>query len=181
MLRVMLFSLLYFGFIPRIASEKFDSGEPRIQKLYDLIRESKYGIHDLSRIKAQKKGDLYRLNMPFELGLDIGCREFGEKTDKHHLILETKRYRYQAALSDLANSDIMAHNDDESTLVKCIRRWFASNGFRKLQSPTIVWYDFQNFMADFYNDRKSAGFSDDDIYDLPIPEYVDDIRDWLKK
>lgn len=179
MLRVVLFTLLYFGFNPRIASERFDSGEPRIQKIYDLIRESKYGIHDLSRIDAKKKGQLFRLNMSFELGLDIGCRVFGEQGDKHHLILETKRYRYQAAISDLANSDIMAHGDDESTLVKCIRRWLASNGHHGLESPTVAWYDFQNFLTDFHAEREANSFSKEDIYDVPIPEYVEDVRNWL--
>jgi hypothetical protein len=53
--------------------ERLDSGRPRIDKIISLIKESKYAIHDLSRLKAREAGEYYRLNMPFELGLDVGC------------------------------------------------------------------------------------------------------------
>jgi len=76
LLRPMLFCILYMGFEPRIASERADSGENRIDKIVAMIQESRYGLHDLSRLKAQKKGEFFRLNMPFELGIDYGCRAF---------------------------------------------------------------------------------------------------------
>jgi hypothetical protein len=34
--------------------ERSDSGEPRILKITQLIRESRFGIHDLSRIRARE-------------------------------------------------------------------------------------------------------------------------------
>jgi hypothetical protein len=79
-----------------------------------LIRQCRFGIHDLSRLRADKEGEFYRLNMPFELGLDVGCRTFGSRKfkAKRCLILETERYRYQAAISDLSNSDIGVHNNE---------------------------------------------------------------------
>ena len=42
--------------------------------------------------------------MPFELGLDFGCRRFGagRLARKVILVLEQERFRYQAAISDLA-------------------------------------------------------------------------------
>jgi len=88
LLRPILFTIIYLGFIPRISLESFDSGKPRFNKICELIEQSKYSIHDLSRIKARKKGEYFRLNMPFELGLDIGCRIFQKEkySDKKHLI-----------------------------------------------------------------------------------------------
>jgi len=68
LLRPLLFTITYLGFNPRIALESSDSGEMRIEKICALIKSSKYSIHDLSRLKAAKKGEFYRLNMPFELG-----------------------------------------------------------------------------------------------------------------
>jgi hypothetical protein len=114
LLRPILFVTLYLGLKPRIALESLDSGRPRIEKILSLIEESKYAIHDLSRMQAERAGEYYRLNIPFELGLDVGCRLFkaGRSSEKRCLILEAERYRYQAALSDMSNSDIAAHGND---------------------------------------------------------------------
>lgn len=73
-LRPMLFTVLYLGLEPRIALERADSGELRLTKIVELIKVSKYSIHDLSRSEAAQAGEPYRLNMPFELGVDYGCR-----------------------------------------------------------------------------------------------------------
>jgi hypothetical protein len=95
----------------------------------ELIRDSQYAIHDLSRIQASKKGEYFRLNMPFELGLDIGCATFANEPrlqGKRCLILEKERYRYQIAISDLSNSDIEAHHTDPVRLVAVVRNWLAN-------------------------------------------------------
>lgn len=70
----MLFTLVSAGLIPRLASEKSDSFEQRIEKIVLLVKECKYSIHDLSRLKAVKAKAFFRMNMPFELGIDYGCR-----------------------------------------------------------------------------------------------------------
>ena len=74
LLRPLLFTILYLGFTPRIALERSDSGENRIDKISELIASSKYSIHDLSRLKARRAKEFYRMNMPFELGIDYGAR-----------------------------------------------------------------------------------------------------------
>ena len=76
LLKCLLFTTIYCKFNPRIALEKFDSGEVRLEKIIQLIQDSKYSIHDLSRAKSSKKNEYYRLNMPFEIGLDFGCKLF---------------------------------------------------------------------------------------------------------
>ena len=107
LLRPLLFCISYLGFTPRIALESLDSGKPRFDKIVSLVNQSKYAIHDLSRLKAQTAGEYYRLNMPFELGLDVGCRLFkaGKWSAKKCLILEAERFRFQAAISDLSGSE----------------------------------------------------------------------------
>lgn len=76
LLRPLLFTVIDLGLTPRIALERLDSGAPRIQKIISLIRDSKFAIHDLSRLEAKAAGEYFRLNMPFELGIDVGCRLF---------------------------------------------------------------------------------------------------------
>ena len=90
LLRPLLFTVLRAGLNPRLAAERLNSGETRFSKIVELVRESKYAIHDLSRIKAKRAGKYFRFNMPFELGLDVGCSCFGtgEQLSKRCLILE---------------------------------------------------------------------------------------------
>lgn len=83
LLRPLLFTIIDCGFAPRIASESSDSGTVRVDKIIQLIKESCYSIHDISRIEPLKKQDLPRFNMPFELGLDLGCKHFGTAKLKH--------------------------------------------------------------------------------------------------
>jgi hypothetical protein len=119
----LLFVIAYVGFKPRIALEELDSATPRIQRIIELIRSCRYAVHDLSRLQARKKGEFYRLNMPLELGIDVGCKVFGGRlhASKRCLVLEEQRHRYQAAISDLSGSDIAVHNASPEILVTEVR------------------------------------------------------------
>ena len=74
-LQAILFCIVYLDFIPRLAKGRTDSAESRLDKIKSMIEGSKYSIHDLSRCQAREEGEYYRLNMPFELGIDYGCRQ----------------------------------------------------------------------------------------------------------
>jgi hypothetical protein len=182
LLRPLIFTIIYLGYNPRIASERFDSGEVRINKICELIKISKYSIHDLSRIKSSKKNEFYRLNIPFELGIDIGYRLFntGKAKSKKCLILEKEKYRYQKALSDLSNSDIKHHKNEPENIVREVRNWFVETDKPRLPSGTKIWEDFNEFMADFYTKRKKEGFKKKDLQMMPVPELVSFKREWLK-
>ena len=101
LLRPLLFTVIYLGYIPRIASERLDSGENRIDKIGTFMRESRYSIHDLSRMKSTTKGQLQRMNMPFELGIDYGLRISGnpEFANKQFLILASSHPETRNTLS----------------------------------------------------------------------------------
>ena len=47
LLRALVYSVHDCGFIARSAREIEDGGQVRLDKIYELIRDSKYGIHDL--------------------------------------------------------------------------------------------------------------------------------------
>lgn len=181
LLRPMLFTVIYLGLKPRIALERSDSGESRVAKILELVRESKFGIHDLSRIQARVKGEYFRLNMPFELGLDVGCRAFGEPahTGKRCLILEARKYRYQAALSDLAGSDIQAHEDVPEQVVAIVRNWLLEHCRRGEVGPSKIWAAFTNFLVDTFEQLSDRGFSSTDVDNLPMPELLEAMEEWV--
>lgn len=166
---------------PRIALERLDAGEARFNKILELISSCKYGIHDLSRAQAERVGEFYRMNMPFELGLDIGARHFGGDRfhDKATLVLEKERYRHQASISDLSNSDIEVHNNEPEEITKAVRDWLSHAAGLRAPGPSAVWGAFLEFMADNYEALKLRGYSNRDIERLPVPELVENMMLWV--
>lgn len=180
LLRPLLFTVIYLGLKPRIALESVDSGRARLEKIVDLIAQSKYAIHDISRIEAKNAGDLFRLNMPFELGLDFGCRAFGSTAQrtKKCLVLEAEPFRYKAALSDLSGSDIACHHNDPLRVVVEVRNWLKNVCGVEAPGPTKISGAFIDFMGQNYDALKLKGFSDRDIEALPVPELVAHMQAW---
>lgn len=87
LLKALVFELIYLGFSPKL-SQTLSSSAIRVNQIKNLIKNCKFGIHDLSRSKAMVAGELPRFNMPYELGLDIGALEYGSRK------LKTKRILY---------------------------------------------------------------------------------------
>jgi hypothetical protein len=71
------FAVHDMGFRPRCALEARNAGQFRLEKILEIISQCKYSIHDLSRTELDPENRLPRFNMPFELGLDLGCKKFG--------------------------------------------------------------------------------------------------------
>src|SRR4028118_1961005 len=113
--------------------------------------------------------------MPFELGVDYGCRRFASNylKGKKFLILERSAYDYKKALSDLSGIDIKNHDNKAEKIVQAIRNWFVeTTSLRDVDSPTVIWYKFSDFASDFYTRRLAEGFSDEDLNMMPVPEYI---------
>ncbi len=125
LLRAMVFSIQAYGFFPRCALESDDSGELRILKILRIIKECRFGIHDLSRTESDPITQLPRFNMPFELGLDFAHRytSKGPHRTKRLLILDREIFRYQSFISDLAGIDIKAHMNRPDRLIQLINDW----------------------------------------------------------
>ena len=181
LLRPLLFTIIYLGMQPRIALERTDSGESRLSKITQFIRESKYSIHDLSRSEAAAVGELYRLNMPFELGLDFGGRLFGsgDMLQKRTLVLEAKPHRYKAAISDLAGSDIECHHDEPYKVIGVIRNWLKSVCLTSAPGPARIETAFTDFMTEDYNALTAEGFSSADIASIPVGELMTRMYAWV--
>ncbi len=78
----MVFAVLDCGFQPRCALETTDAGQVRVQKIAAIIRECALGIHDISRTGLDKESRLPRFNVPFELGLFLGAKWFGNQIQR---------------------------------------------------------------------------------------------------
>lgn len=180
-LRPIVFTVSFLGFNPRLALESADSGAMRIDRIVKLIRESRYAIHDLSRLRAYRRGEHFRLNMPFELGLDYGCRIFGnaEFKKKKCLVLEQDKYSVKIALSDLSNSDVCSHNGEPAKAVRHVRNWLVNEVGVSGPSGNIIWYEFNDFMADLDKKLLQDGFSREEINTLPLPELLGHMRRWF--
>lgn len=94
--RAVIFTVHDMGFRARCALEASNAGQVRIDKIQDIIAECKYSIHDISRTELDRTSRLPRFNMPFELGLDLGCKRFGKdhQQEKVILIMDVGRFRY---------------------------------------------------------------------------------------
>ena len=77
LLEAMAFCVVNFGFSPRLANERLEAGENRLEKIIHMIKDSMYSIHDLSRCKSERPNEFFRMNMPFEFGIDVDLRRFG--------------------------------------------------------------------------------------------------------
>lgn len=119
------FTVLDVGFKPRCALEASNAGQNRLNKILEIIAECKYSIHDLSRTELDSSTQLPRFNMPFEFGLDMGCKQFGNarQKQKNILVLDVHRYRYQTFISDISGQDIYAHYGEEREVIAIIRDW----------------------------------------------------------
>ena len=182
-LQAILFCIVYLGLTPRLSTERSDSAENRLEKIRGLLENSRYSIHDLSRCQAQKQGEHYRLNMPFELGIDYGCRQyFGRGREaKRILILEEERYRYQAAISDLAGCDIEAHGGDWQKAVRKVRNWLRSEAGVAADGTARILGAYADFQEWYYERQLAAGFSDEDIQDYPTRELLDAMQTWVAR
>ena len=182
-LQAVLFVTVVLGFNPRLATELNDAGESRLAKIQELIEESRYSIHDLSRCQARERGEYFRLNMPFELGIDWGCRKYyGQERDKKRfLILEEKPYRFQATISDLSGCDIETHGARYDKAMTNVRNWLRQQTGCNAPGPSALISQYLTFNEWEYERKLEQGYSEDDIKEYPTFERLESMREWLDR
>ena len=87
----MVFAVQDCGFIPRCALEEEDASQVRIDKIYNIIADCRYGIHDLSRTDLGEATRSPRFNMPLELGVFLGAKKFGENEHTKKKLSHTRK------------------------------------------------------------------------------------------
>ena len=130
------FAVSVCGFNPRCALEVDDGSQTRIEKIFDIIGDCRFGIHDISKTELDGTTLLPRFNMPLELGIFLGAKKFGQgrQREKVCLIFDRERYRYQKFISDLSAYDIRAHEDDPRAAILQVRKWLQTSD-RSLRIP----------------------------------------------
>ncbi len=178
MFEALVFAIHDCGFYARSALEVADSAENRFDKIARIIRESRYGIHDISRTQQSEDG-LPRFNMPLELGLFLGCKRYGTRRDrlKACLILDREPYRYQRFISDIAGQDIASHGDQPRQAVARVRGWLRTNSRRTdIPGGTTIWRRFERFERDLPSICEDARI---EVAELEFVDRTQLISNWL--
>ena len=176
----MVFAVHDCGFIPRCALEEDDASEVRIDKIYNIIADCRYGIHDISRTELDKDSNLPRFNMPLELGIFLGAKKFGieEQKRKKCLILDTERYRYQQFISDISGQDIQAHNNSSREVITRVRNWLRTASRREtIPSGSIIWRRYQEFIEKLPQTAQECQLT---VEDLIFNDYILLVAQWLE-
>jgi len=101
-------------------------------------------------------------------------------SNKHFLILEEQSYRYLAAISNLAGSDVEAHNGDHQTAVRKVRNWLISSlPEAKNVSAGTVLGEYEDFQEWYYKRQLDRGFTELDIQDYSTSELLDGMIEWM--
>lgn len=149
-MRAILFAVVDCGFTPRCALERSDASEPRIQKIYRIIEDCAFGIHDVSRVQLDEHNQLPRFNMPLEFGIFLGAKFLGTENQrsKSCLVFDEKPYRYQMYMSDIAGQDIRWHGNDERKALRLVRDWLSDTSDETLPTGSLVWDRFETFQGE---------------------------------
>jgi hypothetical protein len=128
LLDAIVFCIMDCGFVARCALEISDSSQVRIEKIFEIMAECRFSIHDLSRTQTDRLHRLPRFNMPLELGMFLGMKRFGGNVHgkSRCLIFDVEKYRYQKFISDIAGQDIRCHAGNPRTSIGEIRAWLRS-------------------------------------------------------
>ena len=176
----MVFTVHDCGFIARCALEEEDASQVRIDKIYNIIADCRYGIHDISRTELDENSGFPRFNMPLELGIFLGAKKFGvaDQKTKKCLVLDKEPYRYQQFISDIAGQDIHTHNNDVEMIVRGVRNWLrTASGRQTIPGGNIIWERYQEFMR---NLPQTAAELRLDAEDLIFNDYTWAITAWSR-
>lgn len=135
-----LFAIQDCGFLARTALEVNGSGETRLDKIVRIVRDSRFSIHDISRVEMTSASPLPRFNMPFECGLAFGAMRFQRSragADRDLLLLAAERFQDKQTLSDLAGQDAAYHENQPDQLIKAVRKFLASKA-QDVLSPGLT-------------------------------------------
>lgn len=150
LLDALLFGVVFCGFKPRCALEIRLDGkdQTRLGKLFRIMEECRFGIHDLSRTTLDAENHLPRFNMPLELGMFLGMKHSGKPQQRRKLWLglDTATYTYQKCVSDLAGVDIPVHDNSPQKLIQIIRDWLNDFTVRPVPTARAITQSFLTFV-----------------------------------
>lgn len=189
----LVFAVYECGFIARCALEIRDGSQVRIDKVFNIISECRYGIHDISRTELDAESQLPRFNMPLELGIFLAAKYYGDERQREKvcLVLDREKYRYQKFCSDIAGQDIDAHDYKTQTVVTLVRNFLqnarssseklfpsdSTHRERLIPSGSIVFERYECFLGDLPALCDSLSLN---RQELIFSDYVTLCVEWLK-
>ena len=169
------------GFIARSAREVDDSGQARVLKILDIVEQSKYGIHDISRAGIDRQTGLARFNMPLELGFFLGAKRYGtpKQRQKRCLVLDREKFRYRTFCSDIAGQDVRAHHDQPRDAIRAVRDWLSTHR-TAVQMPggKAIFDRYERFRAQLAVQAADVHL---EIRELTFGDYTKLVVGWLTK
>ncbi|GGL63528.1 hypothetical protein [Wenxinia marina] len=124
------------------------------------------------------------MNMPFELGLDMGRRRAPdpETNDKRFIIFEREQYELKRTLSDLAGQDVEFHRNDYQLVFKKLRDFLrVEAGCTELPGTTALISEYDTFQAWMIETKIAEGHTEKEALDLPTRERLDAMQDWMRE
>jgi len=177
------FTVIACGCVPRCALTISNAARTRFQKIVELVKKCPMGIHDLSRSAPGRSYQSPRLNMPFELGLFLGAKEFGDRSQKNKtcIVLDSHPNRYRKFISDLAGHEVSSHNNRVSDLIDVLRGWLASapgiDGIRILPGGKQIYKLYVEFKKKL---PKMCRREKIHRVELTYGDYVHFVKAWLQ-
>lgn len=179
-LHALLFCLVSFGCKPLVATLRQDGGENRFEKIVGFLKEADFSIHDLSRCISTGENEVFRMNMPFELGLDLGMQQQEGSRSRKILILEGEKYSLKPALSDIGGMDPVAHGNDYKRLIREVQKFFQQELKRKLDGPSRIAADFEDCHGWIIEKKISRyRYSEEEAKDLTDSDWIDEAEAWI--
>lgn len=175
------FSVFYCGFRARCTLEISDAAQVRIEKIFRIISECKYGLHDISQTTLDSKTKLPRFNMPFELGVFLATRRFGvgKQKQKVCLIIDTRQYRYQKFISDIAGQDIQAYGGKVKNVIGVVRDWLSNaSGCKSIPGGAEVYRRYERFSRDLPKLCKELKMH---VNELTFNDYANIVSTWIQR
>ena len=169
------------GFIARCALEVSDASRNRLGEIMRIISECRYGVHDICRTELQAKSRLPRFNMPFELGIFFGAKEFGGADEqlKSCLVMDREPDRYRAFLSDIAGQEVKGHGNEAEKAVSELRKFLRTESRRSdIPGQRAIWERFKRFRESL---RFVCAKSRIEVEELTYLDYQFFVIEWLEE
>lgn len=143
------------GLTPRCVLEIPSGGSSRLERLFGLLADCRWSVHDLSCVTLDARAPrVPRFNMPFELGLAAALRLTGSH---RWFVFEAQAHRIQKSISDINGIDPLIHGGSARGVLREI-----TNAFDRAHlQPTpeqleAVYGDLRRAAADLKAQYRSA-------------------------
>jgi len=92
------------------------------------MRDSKYSVHDLTRVYGDPGTALARFNMPFEFGMAFFFSHVAPDVGVEHdwLVLVPEAHPHGEFISDLAGYDLEVHDGTPESIIPPVLAWLAT-------------------------------------------------------